>query len=137
MSDPAVTIRFDGNQRVFAPGEQLSGYCRWEVEPKSDARRVELSVLWYTEGKGEEDFGVHYFDGFSIADDDEGTSENFRRFSTVLPNSPLSYDGSLVRICWCVRVRVFLRRGKELASERVFRLGQVPAVRLAVPQETA
>ena len=41
-------------------------------------------------------------------------------FGTILPNSPLSYSGSMVKIRWCARVRLFLRRGKELFFEQPF-----------------
>jgi hypothetical protein len=48
------------------------------------------------------------------------------QFSTRLPNSPLSYDGRIVKIRWCVRVRVFLPRGVELVEDELFQLGCVP-----------
>ena len=32
----------------------------------------------------------------------------------------------IVRICWCVRVRVFVTRGKDLTLEVPFQLGTVP-----------
>jgi hypothetical protein len=51
-----------------------------------------------------------------------------RRFSTVLPASPLSYDGEIVKICWCVRLRIFLPQGQESLAEVPFRLGSVPGV---------
>ena len=43
-------------------------------------------------------------------------------------NSPLSYDGAIVRIRWCVRLRLFIRRGKDFVLEHPFTLGAVPAV---------
>jgi hypothetical protein len=49
-------------------------------------------------------------------------------FSTVLPKSPLSYDGRIVKIRWCIRVRAFLLGGKEIFGQKNFRLGDVPAV---------
>jgi hypothetical protein len=50
-------------------------------------------------------------------------------FKTTMPNSPLSYEGLIVTIRWCVRVRVFLKGGRDLIGQRVFRLGDVPAIR--------
>jgi hypothetical protein len=44
----------------------------------------------------------------------------------VLPASPLSYDGRIVKICWCVRLRLFPRQGPEVIDEAAFRLGEVP-----------
>jgi hypothetical protein len=49
-----------------------------------------------------------------------------RRVSTVLPASPLSFDGQIVKVCWCVRLRLFLPQGQEALNEVPFRLGSVP-----------
>jgi hypothetical protein len=51
------------------------------------------------------------------------------QFETTLPNSPLSYEGTIVKVVWCVRVRVFLDRGKEFSAEWPFQLGRVPRAR--------
>lgn len=125
MNDPAVTIRFDGNGRVYAPGEALSGEYRLESIGRKDVKAVEVSVLWHTDGKGTEDFAVHDFRRLSAGDWIDPRYPG--RFRTVLPNSPLSYDGMIVKVRWCVRVRVFLARDKEVVGELPFRLGNVPA----------
>jgi hypothetical protein len=91
-------------------------------------RAAELSVLWYTAGKGEEDMAVHHFERLV---DEAARPLDLRvphRFATVLPASPLSYDGYIVKVCWCVRLRVFLPQGQEALAEIPFRLGSVPAV---------
>ena len=57
-------------------------------------RAAELSVLWYTAGKGEEDMAVHHFERLV---DEPARPLDLRvphRFATVLPASPLSYDGA-------------------------------------------
>jgi hypothetical protein len=41
----------------------------------------------------------------------------------------LSYDGRIVKIHWCVRVRVFQGWGRELVLEEPFTLGTVPPPR--------
>jgi hypothetical protein len=38
----------------------------------------------------------------------------------------LSYDGQIVKIRWCVRVRVIFKRGRDLVAQKLFRLGNVP-----------
>ena len=54
------------------------------------------------------------------------------RFATVLPPSPLSYDGQIVKVCWCVRVRLFMPHAPEAVAEIPFQLGNVAiAVELA------
>jgi len=131
MNGPLVRIRFDGNGRVYRPGETLSGEYRIESVAPDEIKAVEVSVLWYTEGKGDEDLAVHSFWRVSAENGDRSDPPRPGRFSTVLPRSPLSYRGILVRIRWCVRVRVFLTRGREVMGELAFRLGDVPAARAA------
>jgi hypothetical protein len=135
MNGPLVRIRFDGNGRVYRPGETLAGEYRIESVPADEIRALEVSVLWYTEGKGDEDLAVHDFWRTS-ADSGEGVDLcRPGRFSAVLPKSPLSYRGVLVKIRWCVRVRVFLTKGREVMGELAFRLGEVPAARTSIPAE--
>ena len=78
------------------------------------------------DGKGDEDMSVHFFQRIESSDLDGGDFLQPWRFRTVLPNSPLSYSGLILKISWCVRVRVFLERGKELSLEVPFQLGRVP-----------
>ena len=133
MNDPAVTIRFDGNGRVYAPGEALSGEYRLESIERRDVKAVEVSVLWHTDGKGTEDLAVHDFRRLSADGGDWIDPRYPGRFSTVLPKSPLSYDGMIVKVRWCVRVRVFLSRDREVVGELPFRLGDVAVAKVATP----
>jgi hypothetical protein len=125
--EPEVTIRMDGNGRPHFPGETLSGEYAFENILPGDLKAVEVSVLWHTEGKGEEDLAVHAFWRFHAEGEALPDPRRPARFETTLPKSPLSYDGLLVKIRWCVRVRAFLNRGKEALAECRFRLGDVPA----------
>jgi hypothetical protein len=124
MMEPLISIQIQGHRNCFQPGETIE--CDYQIDAVApeDLVAVEASVLWYTEGKGGEDLGVHYFERRVPADAD-GDLRQWRRFQSVLPNSPLSYHGALIRICWCVRVRVLLRHGKQSCSEQLFRLGCV------------
>lgn len=120
--EPLISIQLANNQESFRPGDFL--VCDFQidaVEPE-DVQAVEASVLWYTEGKGEEDMAVHYFERHVPSDASGRDLRALSRFQTVLPNSPLSYAGEIVRIHWCVRVRAFLRQGKECCGERPFQL---------------
>ena len=129
-TDEQIVIRLDGRgNRLYFPGETLAGsYCLSEIRDlEIDA--LEVSVLWRTEGKGSEDVGVHAFWRFSTAEGDWIDPLRPKRFSVVLPKSPLTYDGNLVKICWQVRVRVFLSGGKQIVEEAGFRLGNLPDMR--------
>ena len=127
-SEPTIVIQLDADGDGYRPGQPLSGqYWIKSIEP-AHVKAVELSVLWHTVGKGDEDMAVHEFwrrdaeDGFPI---DSGQPEHFE---TTLPNSPLSYEGRIIKLRWCVRVRAFPYRGKEIVGQKVFRLGDVPPV---------
>jgi hypothetical protein len=118
---------------VYRPGERLAGEYRIEGVTRHQVKAIEASVLWYSEGKGDEDLAVHEF---WRRDADEGEVIDPRRpgqFSTTLPPSPASYEGAIVKIRWCVRVRVFLYEGKELVAQKTFRLGAVPPVKVETP----
>jgi hypothetical protein len=122
-----LRITFDAPNAQYRPGDRLSGRFMIEGTEFRPARAVELSILWYTTGKGEEDMSVHHFE--RIVDEPSRPLDLRapRRFSTEMPQSPLSYDGVIVKVCWCVRVRMFLSQGQESVSEAAFSLGNVPA----------
>jgi hypothetical protein len=89
-------------------------------------RAAELSLVWYTVGVGEEDMAVHFFERLV---DEPGRPLDLRvprRFATLLPESPLSYDGRIVKICWCARLRLSMPGGQQNLTELPFRLGNVP-----------
>jgi hypothetical protein len=126
--EPGVTIRLEGDGRAYRPGETLAGEYTFDHVLPGDLKAVEVSVLWYTEGKGDEDLAVHAFWRFHAEGGDVPDPRRPARFETLLPRCPLSYEGQLLKIRWCVRVRAFLHHGKEIFGERRFRLGDVPAV---------
>ena len=125
-----------GGKSHFAAGDEL--ICEYQIDAvdPADIQAVEASVLWYTEGKGEDDLGVHFFERRLPADADDGDLRPMRRLRTRLPNSPLTYGGSILSIQWCVRLRLFLRRGREYAVEQPFTLGSVPAMMPVVVTES-
>lgn len=126
--EPSVNIRFDGNGRIYLPGETLSGEYAFDRLPAHEGKNLEVSVLWFTEGKGEEDLAVHEFWRTNLEVEGAADLHRPQRFSTTLPNSPLTYDGRIVKIRWCVRVRAFFQGGKEVFGQKLFRLGDVPAI---------
>jgi hypothetical protein len=130
--EPLLSLCLAGTDHQFAAGDEL--ICEYQIDAveAADIQAVEASVLWYTEGKGEEDMGVHFFERRLPADADDGDLRPMRRLRTRLPNSPLSYRGAIVSIVWCVRLRLFLRRGREFVTEQTFTLGSVPPVLPAI-----
>ncbi|MDR1960265.1 MAG: hypothetical protein LBQ54_14695 [Planctomycetaceae bacterium] len=127
---PSITITLDGRGgRQYAPGETLAGSYRLEPVGMESISAIEISILWYTEGKGSEDMGIHEFWRLSVDSGDWIDLRRPGRFSTTLPQTPLSYHGITLRIHWCVRIRVFLTGNRESMEELPFLLGNLPDVR--------
>ena len=121
----AVMIRLLGLQPTYMPQDILEFEYRIANIQESTISAVEVSVVWLTEGKGTEDLGVHFFQrltGSSIASSDWSIPQQVQ---VPLPDSPLSYEGRLLKISWCVRVRFYLNDGTELVAQQPFYLGTV------------
>ncbi len=132
--EPLISLCLVGPRRSYAAGDELVAEYQLDAVLADEVQAVEASVLWHTEGKGEEDMGVHFFERRLPGDAEDGDLRPLRRVRTTLPTSPLSYSGAIFNIRWSVRVRLFLRRGREYLQEQPFTLGSVPA---AVRQEAA
>lgn len=131
---PLISLQLQEVRREFEPGDELE--CSYQVDAVDprEIQAIETSVLWRTEGKGEEDMAVHFFRRRVPADVPSGDLRELDTFRTVLPNSPLSYEGAILKLFWCVRVRVFMKGGKDGFAELRFRLGHVPpAQRIDAP----
>ncbi len=126
-NDPRIDLRVIARHLQFDPGNLL--VCEYDIEDSlfDHLQTLETSVLWYTEGKGDEDIGVHFFVRRTREQLKEDRLSSYR-FETTLPLSPLTYDGEIVKIRWCVRVRLFWGRGKETVVDRVFQLLPRPSV---------
>lgn len=122
---PAIMIRLVGLQPCYEPNETLEfeyRLGRWACDKVS---AIETSVVWYTEGKGTEDLGVHFFErnsGQTVAQRDWQAAQHIE---TKLPAAPLSYEGRLLKIRWSIRVRAFLNDGTELIAQQPFYLGSL------------
>jgi len=125
MHDPSITVQLDEDRTVYKPGEALSGQCGLDPTLAAEAQGVRLSVLWYTEGKGDEYGDAHHIQ--ELPDETGGQFDPDRpwRFETLLPPSPLSYEGVTLRVCWGVRVDVFLAHQEDRTAEVRFQLGEV------------
>ncbi|MGL4941964.1 MAG: hypothetical protein ACRC46_02095 [Thermoguttaceae bacterium] len=134
VQTPQISILLDGRgRRLYFPRETLSGEYRLGHVGGNEIHAVELSVLWQTEGKGNDDMGVHMFTRRVSRRGDWIDPYTISRFHTQLPETPLSYIGSIIKINWYVRVRLFLHSGEEVVEAQPFRLGNLPDVRLVKP----
>ncbi|HEY4565529.1 MAG TPA: hypothetical protein VIJ36_21315 [Thermoanaerobaculia bacterium] len=80
---------------AFLPGETVEGTVGWHFD--APARSVEVRLLWYTEGKGDQDVGVVA----SVPLADPATDE-VRPFQIRLPAGPYSFSGRLISLVWAV-----------------------------------
>ena len=115
------------DEAVYQSGSALT--ARWLIArvPPEDIQGLEVSVLWHTEGKGDEDLHVHHFHRVSehqirrSASLEEGILQE-QSIECRLPATPLSYHGRLISLCWCVRLRLYLTGGREIVTEQPFYL---------------
>jgi len=123
---PSIRVAFVEPRTLYWPGETLA--CRYQIDAANAGalQAVEASVMWQTEGKGEEDLAVHAFQRRVASDTTDGDLRRPALIETVLPNSPLSYTGVILKIRWRVRIRVFFGKGREVTEDLTFKLGDVP-----------
>lgn len=122
--EPHISISLDRPTRQYAADDEL--LARFEISnlPVANIQVIEASVLWHTEGTGEEDMSAHEFVRLIPGDEADGDLTRPQSLKTRLPRSPLSYAGKIVKIHWVVRVRVFVGRGRDLVEELEFELSQ-------------
>ena len=111
------------NEDGVYPAESLLT-AQWRISRVAidEIQSVEISVLWHTEGKGDEDLQVQFFHRISeqaVARLDLGQPQSIQ---CVLPPTPLSDQGRLISLRWCVRLRLYLSQGREIVAEQPFYL---------------
>lgn len=92
-----LSIRIKDGQDAFGPGDTIEGTASWQLteEPES----VRLYLIWYTEGKGDEDTAI--VDQVEIA---LGVSRGEKPFSMKLPEGPYSFEGKLIALHWALEL---------------------------------
>lgn len=124
-TEPALGLRLLSLQPGLEPNELLEiEYCVRRVSAL-DVDQLEVSVMWYTEGKGCGDFGVHFFQSLSDAELNSVVNDQPGQVSVRLPASPLSYEGKMLKIRWCVRLCLYLKDGRKITTEQPFYLGNL------------
>ena len=132
MNRPRMTIQLERENGLYLPREMLRAEVRIYNPESVVIQSLEISVLWYTVGQGEEDLAVHFFRREGAAKTTSVVWDQPLSIESALPESPLSYDGLIVKVCWSVRGRLFLEQGREVLEEAPFRLGNVPAATVLI-----
>jgi len=126
---PGIVIELDQQPAFFRPGQAISGRYRLSVSKSTPVVRIlEWSIEWGTEGSPAKDFGVHVIERLE-PERDALDPERWREFEALLPRSPLSYDGLIIKVIWRVRVRAVFGKDREWVGELPFRLGDVAPAR--------
>ena len=92
-----LSIKLQDDKTIFAPRETVQGRIEWNLD--ANPRRLDLSLFWYTAGKGTRDVGVIESTRF----DDPGL-HGWKEFSFALPEGPYSFSGKLISLIWAVEL---------------------------------
>ena len=124
-----LQVTLNRSPAFYAPGDELQAIVDITPEDSRTLKAIELSTVWYTVGKGDEDLHVHAFvrETISPAVEPYAPVKCRHQLATRLPLSPLSYPGAIVKVCWSVRVRLFHAGGKQTLIETPIQLGNVLA----------
>jgi hypothetical protein len=90
-----IRIETRDGVNAFLPGETVEGTVGWHFDVP--AKSVELRLLWYTEGKGDQDVTVVE----SVPLPNPGRDE-VRQFQIRLPAGPFSFSGRLISLVWAL-----------------------------------
>jgi hypothetical protein len=95
MSELEINLR--ENRTSYAPGETVYGSVQWNVG--ANPKRLDLSLLWYTAGKGTRDVGV-----METVEIDNPGAFGSRDFAFTLPHGPYSFSGKLISLIWTLEL---------------------------------
>lgn len=118
-----IRIRIKGDEGAlrFPPGEQISGLVEIFPEETIRCQGVEISVQWYTEGKGRRNEGIAQSWRFDV--NQLGPGQGFSEaFSCTLPSAPWSYAGHFINIVWAVHVKIDIPLAPDVNRESRFLL---------------
>ena len=97
MNENALTLRTLDNRTAFAPGEEITVVAEWQLADPSPA--AELRLVWYTQGKGDED--IQIVDLIAIP---APRAADSHRWTVRLPDSPFSFSGKLITLTWAIEL---------------------------------
>jgi hypothetical protein len=92
-----LKIALHEDKTAFAPREMIRGVIEWNLD--SNPRCLDLSLFWYTAGRGTRDVGMVHHVSF-----DSPGAHGSKEFSFTLPDGPFSVSGKLVSVIWAVEL---------------------------------
>jgi hypothetical protein len=121
-----LDIHLYEGKTTFTPRETVAGRFEWTLD--TNPRTLELSLFWYTAGKGTRDVGV-----VQTMKLDAPGSYGAEDFSFALPDGPYSFSGKLISLIWALELTCSpgsdtVRRGITVSpGGREILLGSIPA----------
>ena len=94
-----LSIHLREDKTAFAPLQVVQGMIRWFLA--SYPRSLELSLFWYTMGKGTRDVGVVE----TLTFHNPGAFDS-KDFTFTLPEGPYSFSGKLISLLWALELVV-------------------------------
>jgi len=97
-----IDIHLD--QTTIMVGEKLSGTLGWHSSKSTMPNTIVLSIGWYTQGRGTSDYQIRQ--ACRLDPNQVRTLQSCAiPFSFVIPaEGPITYNGSLFRVMWELRV---------------------------------
>jgi len=95
-----IHIALQDGTREFAPGQKVSGELCWS-ELASGGSDLYLDLVYYTEGKGQQDREVVQELTFRASG-----SAGALPFSLKLPDAPYSFEGVLITLKWALEAHL-------------------------------
>ncbi len=92
-----LKITLHDDKTVFVPRETIRGVIEWNLD--AGPKRLDLSLFWYTAGKGTRDVGMVH----NVWFDDPG-ARGSKDFSFTLPDGPYSFSGRLISVIWAIEL---------------------------------
>lgn len=95
-----LKIELRDSKAVYPPGATVRGGVRWSLQ--NNPASLELSLLWYTTGKGTQDVEIVE----TLKWEAPGASGS-KDFSFALPGGPYSFSGTLISLIWALELTAF------------------------------
>ena len=86
----------------YLPNTKIVGYLNWQGIKQVD--RIEVRLIWYTQGKGDRDFHIAATQTISTP-----TPNGESDFVFETPSRPFSFSGKLISLSWAIEVVEFPR----------------------------
>jgi hypothetical protein len=109
----------DGDVLFYAPLDEVAGSVRVTAESHLAARHIWLRLIWFSEGRADED--VERLDELDIGRGDLQPGEMVRsEFRFQLPPAPWSYAGTYVSIVWAIEAVIDRPMARDIVHRERF-----------------